>query len=59
MPWKMKNVNDMQSAEWKMKYYEVTFKVISSPAQLDNVNEQEKKKHKKVKEMAATVLLHL
>lgn len=37
MHWKMKNVNIMQSAEWKMKYYEVTFKVISSPTQMDNV----------------------
>lgn len=33
----------MQSAEWKMKYYEVTFKVISSLTQTDNVNVQWKK----------------
>lgn len=35
----------MQTAEWKMKYYEVTFKVISSPTQLDNANKQGIKKN--------------
>lgn len=35
---------DTQSSEWKMKYYEMTFKVISSPAQTDNANEMKKPK---------------
>lgn len=38
-----------------MKYYEVTFKVISSPTQLNNAKEYEQKKEEN--ETASTVLL--